>query len=250
MGGSQRPSKDKRKEKPHPHPNTIMATQTFDFLCILDFEASCDTKEQMSRADMEIIEFPSVLIHTQTSTIVDDFQQYVKLRKFKSVSEFCTQLTGISQQTLDAQGVSFPTALQLHVDWLAKHGIPEKHSCLLVTCGDWDLKTMLPAQCRDYGLPVPPIYSQWTNIKFPYSTVTKKPPVGMAGMLKVLRLPLKGRHHSGIDDCKNIASIALCLLERSVVFLPTGTNLPTGSYQRLDAFPPPPSRRGQFNKRQ
>ena len=34
----------------------------------------------------------------------------------------------------------------------------------------------------------------------------------MAGMLKALRLPLVGRHHSGIDDCRNIAAIVHALL--------------------------------------
>lgn len=32
-------------------------------------------------------------------------------------------------------------------------------------------------------------------------------PVGMAGMLKAMKTDLEGRHHSGIDDCKNIAKI-------------------------------------------
>lgn len=29
----------------------------------------------------------------------------------------------------------------------------------------------------------------------------------MAAMLNILKLGLEGRHHSGIDDCKNIARI-------------------------------------------
>lgn len=35
----------------------------------------------------------------------------------------------------------------------------------------------------------------------------------MAEMLHLLKLPLDGRHHSGIDDAKNIAKIALRLME-------------------------------------
>jgi ERI1 exoribonuclease 3 len=31
----------------------------------------------------------------------------------------------------------------------------------------------------------------------------------MAGMLNILGMKLEGRHHSGIDDCKNIARIAI-----------------------------------------
>ena len=35
----------------------------------------------------------------------------------------------------------------------------------------------------------------------------------MKEMLDFLKLPLDGRHHSGIDDAKNIAKIAIKLLE-------------------------------------
>jgi hypothetical protein len=38
--------------------------------------------------------------------------------------------------------------------------------------------------------------------------------MGMAGMLASLRLPLVGRHHSGIDDARNIAAIVKALAER------------------------------------
>ena len=38
----------------------------------------------------------------------------------------------------------------------------------------------------------------------------------MAEMLDLLELPLDGRHHSGIDDAKNIAKIAKSLLELNV----------------------------------
>lgn len=36
---------------------------------------------------------------------------------------------------------------------------------LFVTCGDWDLKTMLPSQCALYNIPVPPYCKVWLNIK-------------------------------------------------------------------------------------
>jgi len=39
--------------------------------------------------------------------------------------------------------------------------------------------------------------------------------MGMAGMLSSLGLTLEGRHHSGIDDCRNIARIAKELCRRS-----------------------------------
>jgi len=46
----------------------------------------------------------------------------------------------------------------------------------------------------------------------------------MASMLEILKIPLDGRHHSGIDDCRNIAKISQrmvkdghCFTEKSYV---------------------------------
>ncbi|CAF4311592.1 unnamed protein product, partial [Rotaria magnacalcarata] len=41
---------------------------------------------------------------------------------------------------------------------------------------------------------------------------------GMMGMLNDLNIRHVGRHHSGIDDCKNIAEILKVLAERGYVF--------------------------------
>jgi len=40
-----------------------------------------------------------------------------------------------------------------------------------------------------------------------------KKPKGMDGMLNFLNLSLDGKHHSGIDDCKNIAKIFIKMWE-------------------------------------
>ena len=79
------------------------------------------------------------------------------------------------------------------------------------------------------GFDVPNYLKRWINIKkvFPkhlfdekaaknevvFVKDVKKPPVtGMPHMLELCGLELEGRHHSGIDDCKNIARCAIkCL---------------------------------------
>lgn len=59
----------------------------------------------------------------------------------------------------------------------------------------------------------------YTNIKEIYSQVFMKvKQIGMPGMLNGLSLDLDGRHHSGIDDSKNIAKIAASLIERGGCF--------------------------------
>ena len=106
------------------------------------------------------------------------------------------------QAFLEAHGFLDPTKMDTH---------------MFVTCGDWDFKTMLPKQLGlsavEHGLdaagrPIEP-YNRWINVKTPFKKQMNMPRanVGMAGMLKKLKLDLVGRHHSGIDDCHNILRI-------------------------------------------
>lgn len=86
---------------------------------------------------------------------------------------------------------------------------------LVVTCGDWDLKTMLPVQAAASPAPVPPLMMRWTNLKFAFSSAFRSP--GRHSMLTMLAragLKQRGRHHSGLDDCRNLAAVAGAILER------------------------------------
>ena len=44
----------------------------------------------------------------------------------------------------------------------------------------------------------------------------------MAEMLDALGLPLEGHHHSGIDDCRNLANVVRAMLRRGWKVAPTG----------------------------
>ena len=204
--------------------------QPFDYMLVLDFEATCDGDvgalrrgERSNRPwpSQEIIEFPTVLIDARTMSVVDEFQSYVMPLRNPQLSSFCTDLTGIQQEWVDS-APAFADVLRRHTAWLQQHGLgaegADGRSMAFVTCGDWDLKTMLPAQLaleRDHR--VPQHFRQWININRIYSQCRlpagAEKASGMAGMLRGLGLSLDGRHHSGIDDCRNIAKIVCALAE-------------------------------------
>ncbi|CAN0548094.1 unnamed protein product [Ectocarpus sp. 12 AP-2014] len=77
---------------------------------------------------------------------------------------------------------------------------------------------MMPAQCKLIDAPVPPHFNSWANIKEVFRS-QRRPRGGKGGgmpaMLSALGLVLEGRHHSGLDDCRNIARIAIELCRRS-----------------------------------
>ena len=45
----------------------------------------------------------------------------------------------------------FPVAHENLLHWMKRNGCDNYEQCLFLTCGDWDLKTMLPAQMRECG---------------------------------------------------------------------------------------------------
>lgn len=116
-----------------------------------------------------------------------------------TVSQFCTELTGITQDVLDSSGVSFAQAS----DILKKLGAK---SMPWGSWGQYD-HNMVRIQCEVLKCPNP-LGSQHLNIKAMFGVLMglKKAP-GMDGALSMIGLDLKGRHHSGADDAFNIARI-------------------------------------------
>lgn len=125
-----------------------------------------------------------------------------------------------------------PETLRLFHEWLIKENLLSPSgtadnathpSFIFVTCGDWDLKSMLPRQAEHFHLTIPPYLKKWMNIKKAYNKAMGTFPRGMMVMLSALDIGHQGRHHSGIDDCTNIARILKKLAEMGVVFRQTGS---------------------------
>jgi len=118
-----------------------------------------------------------------------------------------------NQPTLDDVLKNFDT-------WMMNENLLQsKVKSIFVTCGDWDLYTMLPSQCDYFKFPRAQYFNHWINIKKSFhKAIGKYANSGMMGMLKELNIRHTGRHHSGVDDCKNIAEILKGLAERGYVF--------------------------------
>ena len=167
----------------------------------------------------EIIEFPVVAVDVTSLQVhsQDTFHKYVQ--PFNMVTEFYTNLTGITPCMLENQP-KLSEVLALLEKWMCERGFTTSNS-MFVTCGDWDLDRMLPSECRRLGLKYSKCLQQWINIKelFLYlngeqrSGKRKRKKPDMKEMLNILGLELDGRHHSGIDDCYNIAKILVHLLQ-------------------------------------
>eukprot|EP00727_Mastigamoeba_balamuthi_P013398 m51a1_g8681 hypothetical protein (545) ;mRNA; f:181278-182985 len=192
------------------------------FYLVIDFEANCENGTRLR--PQEIIEFPTVVVDAASLEVqrATEFHAYVRPTVHARLTPFCTELTGIEQRDVDG-GVTIDEALRLHARWMAERGFLDERgahtarSFVVVTCGDWDLGTCLPAELRHKGLRAPAYLRYgWLNVKTAFARATGKRGTGMAGMLRELGLELDGRHHSGIDDARNIAKIVVELLRAGV----------------------------------
>ncbi|RXM97593.1 ERI1 exoribonuclease 3 [Acipenser ruthenus] len=109
-------------------------------------------------------------------------------------------LTGIIQSMVEGQP-TLQQALQMVAEWMDKENLLNPDvSSVFVTCGDWDLKTMLPGQCQHLGLQAPDYFKQWINLKKAYSfAMGSWPKSGLPAMQEGLSLKQEGRLHSGIE---------------------------------------------------
>lgn len=182
-------------------------------LCVLDFEANCSNN---NTRDHEIAEFPAVLIDSATGETISEFRHFVKPTKLKKISPFIHGLTGITDADVWA-GLSWKDTLIEFEKWCTEFNITAE-TATVVTCGDWDLKTMFSRQLQISGMNqiserLQGIFDCWTNVKETFRDAKSyRCAPGMEGMLDDMGLELVGRHHSGIDDCRNIAQICRVLI--------------------------------------
>lgn len=124
------------------------------------------------------------------------------------VSEFCTKLTGLTQEEVD-QGISFGQACMLLKEEYAVH------DRVWASYGDYD-RRHFEWQCRMREIRYP--FGTHINVKNLFALMYRLPrEVGMVEALKIIGLPLEGEHHRGADDAWNIARILWEILERGKV---------------------------------
>lgn len=194
-----------------------MRETRYEYLLVIDFEATCTS----SNADYqhEIIEFPMVLVDVLKKEVVDEFQAYCKPCINRQLTAFCTELTGITQKTVD-QADTFPVVMQQAQEWMRKHELlgqssnrRNRQKFVVVCDGPWDMSRFLFYQCQYSDVPFPKWAYNWVNIRRRYQNFYNCKKVhGLIGMLEMLGMTFEGQLHCGLDDARNIARIAIRLM--------------------------------------
>lgn len=190
--------------------------QSYDFLLVLDFEATCWDQKDCSKSAPEIIEFPCILYDIKKNKIISEFQQYVMPFENPRLTPFCTNLTGIQQHQVN-NGVPLGTCLMLFKKWLRDqefaHKIPLNISdpmkkCIMATWSNWDINICLRYECQRKRLTIPNVFNEWIDLRQLYREHYLRKPKGLYGALQELGLEFEGREHCGLHDAKNTAKLA------------------------------------------
>lgn len=168
---------------------------------ILDLEATCWEDRALNNTS-EIIEIGAVKVNAHQE-IVSEFCQFIRPKVHPVLSEFCKELTTITQAEID-NADDFPQVQQSFLDWIKE----DADEYVLGSWGFYDQK-QLTKDCLLHNLKTDWL-SPHISIKHQHAKIIgAKRPMGMAGALKREELDLVGTHHRGIDDARNITRIFL-----------------------------------------
>jgi len=183
----------------------------YEYFLVIDFEATCEERNAPDYPH-EIIEFPGVIVDGKTGEIVEHWREYCRPVINPTLSDFCTALTGITQQTVDAAD-TFTDVLEKFNLWLEQFGLGSSHTFALVTDGPFDVGRFLRLNCQQVGMEVPVWAEKWINLRkgfanfYKASTTTHLKLPGLQTMLTKLDMEFEGNPHSGLDDATNIARV-------------------------------------------
>lgn len=172
---------------------------------IVDLEATCWEGARGS-PKMEIIEIGAVLLEGSGGPPIDTFASFVRPVVEPVLSDFCTQLTSIRQQDVDA-AEPFWEVFPRFVEWIGPQPF------VLCSWGAYDLN-QFRRDCQRHGLPLPPAFERHVNLKKEFARQRCVKLCGMTRALEIAGLPHEGTHHRAADDARNIAMLATWILPR------------------------------------
>lgn len=184
-----------------------------DRIFVIDLEATCWRNGEQGEKPNEIIEIGICQLTVETMTIEKPMSIVVKPR-WTEVSEFCTELTGWTQSSVD-QGADIVEAIST-----VQNIYGFRNRDVWFSCGQYDRQKLasygggsIGALYGITGAENPFTKMQHFNVKplFAFKHRLRKE-MGMQRMLEHIGETLDGRHHSGVDDAVNIAKLVKHIL--------------------------------------
>ena len=156
---------------------------------------------------METIEIGLAVIDLSSLRVVDEFQSFVRPILHPVLTDFCRELTTITQSNVDTAPGYAGVALMLDTFLEA---YPNSIWC---SWGDYDYKQL---QKDAWRLNREPMLKGMlhTNLKKWHWKVFDCRALGLQPAVEMLGLEWEGTYHRGIDDARNLANVAIHMLGR------------------------------------
>ncbi len=149
---------------------------------------------------MEIIEIGAVAVSSSKGEIVSEFQSFIRPVRNAVLTDFCKELTSISQKQVD-EASDYPIVEREFGVWLS--GLDDYDFC---SWGFYDRK-QFEQDCKYHSVPYP-FAGPHRNLKIEFAgAIGSKKKMGVGGALRKLGFQFAGTPHRGIDDARNIARI-------------------------------------------
>jgi len=170
-----------------------------DVILVVDIEATCwENSVPPEGKTSEIIQIGLCELMVKTQ-IIDRVLNLVTKPIKSDISEYCTKLTGLTQDVVD-KGIYYPEASELLIrEYKSKRRT-------WASFGEYD-RYMFEKMAKQYNIPYPfgPRHFNVKNLCALRFKFEKEH--GMLGTLDKLGIKHTGKHHDALDDARNIAAI-------------------------------------------
>ncbi|WP_339750111.1 3'-5' exonuclease [uncultured Rubinisphaera sp.] len=167
---------------------------------VIDLEATCCDDNSFPRNEMETIEIGAVMVCSRTFLPIEEFQSFVSPIRHPILTDFCRELTGITQLQVE-NAPPFEPVIKKLSDWA--HTFPDFTFC---SWGNYD-HSQLRSDCEYHEFEFP-LGEKHINLKEQFAlTRGHRKKSGVQAALRSVGLQFIGSHHRGIDDARNIARL-------------------------------------------
>ena len=170
-----------------------------DKIYIVDIEATCWKEKEPDGQISEIIQVGIVELNLPSGSISSKVDYNIR-PQYSEVSEFCTELTGITPEELEGEK-NFSQVYDM-----IKERFPHLEDYTWASYGDYDRKGF--KEMSDLHK-IPYLFGRThINIKNLFALKWRlNKEVGLKNALKILNKKLVGQHHNALDDALNTIEI-------------------------------------------
>jgi len=178
-----------------------------DKIIVVDIESTCWDTSPPRGEESDIIEIGICPINVKTLR-PEEKRSILVTPTRSNISDFCTQLTTITQEQIDEHGISLAEAcaiLKEEYDTTAR---------LWASWGDYD-RNQFNKVCRAHKIWYP-FGSRHLNAKTLFAIAAGlRREVGLKEACEICKIPMEGTHHRGDSDAWNIARILCHILKKT-----------------------------------